>query len=320
MTLKKAYDALLDSTLRAEFATKMAARRESEARSVKCGCFLCKQFGRRLSTIVFRACRYQQQDADRRAKREMLDRAERQAAQAVSASGAPRDKDRDGQSLLNRLRQENREYQRSVAAGAGAGTGFGSSAPASRTNWDNVHAMPPSAEQSESQQQQPDFDLRASVRVAWSAELNASTGAEDTDDGSGKTLSEEQLTEAFERYGSVLAVLVKRTRSACICFASTSAADRVIADPPAGFKATRAVDAEAKVDEDAVPAQTVSVSLPSAGSKRGRDIMSISASAREPAPGESWSVKLAAFKKKEAETLAMLYRVAEQRKAVAAHG
>jgi len=256
--MNKAYEALMDKTMRAEFERKVAAKAAETAR-------------------------FKEMDAAKLAARQALEAREREAAAArgaasvgvggrVSAargaggvaagSGGSGGSGAGGhEALLARLRQEGRDLATEAGWEAAARARAAAPPPAA--------PRPPHA---------PDFSLAAAVRVHWTQAVN-DAGGEDVMDSAGgapaPALSERQLDAAFAGYGDVLAILSHRIRSAVIVFASATSATAAAAAPPPGFTVNR-VTAEADSSEvgaaaaAAAVAGAVTAAAAGAGMKRPR--------------------------------------------------
>lgn len=215
--IKNAHEALLDTGLRAEFESRMAARMASEARA-------------------------KEMDAGRRKLREELEAKERAAAQsrgggsgaaAVSAASTS-SAGINEVNQLNRIRQQNREKQAAMAelmqseqqklsellALCGIAVPGGPAALAG---------------------------LRASaaLRVVWDAELNelaaglpdsSATSLREGAPSGNAVLSPGQVASMFSPFGKVAKVFTIQATSAVLCFETAGAAAAALASPPAGFR------------------------------------------------------------------------------------
>lgn len=235
--VNKAYELIMDGALRAEFAQKLAAREAAKARVAE-------------------------MDAERQRKRNALEAREKAAAAAgrgpSASSGAGAAADTAASSMaaagrLARLRQEGRDMmagdagdgdaagQRDREAAAerlfrAAAAGFGTRGPVpGGASAASAGARAAVSGAGASASADAAFNLEATVRLKWTAELAASAGLEEVDGQ--KTFSEEQIEAAVRSTGDVLAVLSRKPLSACVVMESVTAARALIAAPPPGFRA-----------------------------------------------------------------------------------
>lgn len=303
--VKKASEALLDKTLRAEFEKKLAARAAT-------------------------AARFKEQDESRRKLREALEAREKSSSTrpaVVSSQAAPAASSAHTQeALLARLRADAKDRQRELEISRALGRSGPSNHTGPIDNAASVQVAAPAPRSSTS------FDLSCAVRVKWSDEANATHGIPGGVDenisfsASGKAgprlISEGQLTAAFERFGAVLAIISKKDRSACVVFEARTAADAACASPPASFyKVSHVVDLGSASGEAAT--QPSEPRAPFVGQKRSRydepsETNGTPAGARQPPLSSAPAQPPASFASKEADTLRRMMEAAAARKKAAA--
>jgi curved DNA-binding protein CbpA len=236
--VNKAYEALMDASLRAQFAQKLAAREAGRAR-------------------------VKEMDEARQKLRSQLEAREKAAAASAGAKGAvsgaavaASSTQHAYEERVARLRREGRdllaeeEYRRQRArldeadrAARAAAAAYGprdSGAPGGSTERAGDAAAAPA------------FNLAATVRLKWGDDVNEAAGSEMLPTGfpaakpgaSGpsaapghRMLSEEQIEGVVRPYGRALAVLSRKPTSACVVMHTAEAARALIAQPPAGFRA-----------------------------------------------------------------------------------
>jgi len=235
--VNKAYEALMDASLRAQFAQKLAAREAGRAR-------------------------VKEMDEARQKMRSQLEAREKAAASSASAkvpvSGATAAASTQHayEERIARLRREGRdllaeeEYRRQRArldeadrvarASAAAYGARDTGAPAGATEGGGDAAAAPA------------FNLAATVRLKWGDDVNEAAGSEllpadisaakPSAPGPGaahsrRTLSEEQIEGIVRPYGRALAVLSRKPTSACVVMQTVEAARALVAQPPVGFRA-----------------------------------------------------------------------------------
>ena len=273
--VKKASEALLDSALRAEFASKLAARAAASAR-------------------------FKEQDEARRKLREALEARERAAAASGGAAAKPKAVDKaeeprtaasEMQREIARLRTEGRDRLREMevaralerraaaAASSSSDSILQATEASSASNGSAAAAQPDAAVSSSAGPSSAPgaFDISAAVRVKWSPADNDAHGTSETSEGDGakKVISENQLTNFFARYGAILAIISKKDKSACVCFAERSSALAAIASPPAPFFRVAPVlnlekGASHGSSNAGAPAAAAQLAAASAGVKRPR--------------------------------------------------
>ena len=308
--VKKASEALLDTALRAEFSTKLAAREAA-------------------------AARYRDVDDARRKLREGLEARERAAAAAMArpASTHPSETTRNSKAMdahnaaLARLRAENRDRVRRMEEAmhvplrkreesANVSPDGGNSSAA--TTADDASTQPRDTAR-------PRLDV--AVRVTW-----ASPAAGSAAPTAPPLPGDDELREAFSQYGTVDAVVLRRGAGVVIVFATPEAAAAAEADPPRVFTVERVrrastMTAEAPRQEHAVSGEaTKSVTGAAAsGLKRAAPEPEDDANASIDRSGPGRPQKIAArplpppsLATKEADVLARMLAAAAARKSAAA--
>jgi curved DNA-binding protein CbpA len=247
--VNKAYETLMDATLRAQFATKLAAKQASVQR-------------------------FKELDAQRQKLRADLEAREKRASGAAqqtrkphagaaappmappsvrptTAAGKPsgiEDKiarlRREGQELLAQEEESRRAKRRQEPGISAATAAQAETEPVFVMEEDeeegHVAAEPASAV---GQEEGAAFRLDATVRLKWSKELSDAVGTEpisaamESDDGlPAKTFSEDQIEGIARPFGKVLAVISRKPLSACVVMENKEAVRAMVAAPPQGFK------------------------------------------------------------------------------------
>jgi curved DNA-binding protein CbpA len=224
--VNKAYEALMDASLRAQFAQKLAAREAGQAR-------------------------VKEMDEARQKMRSQLEAREKAAATtasakaAVSGAAAAASTQDAYEERIARLRREGRdllaeeEYRRQRARLDEADRVARASAAAygPRETIAPGGAMEGGGDAAAAA---PAFNLAATVRLKWGDEVNEAAGSEMLPGCAAhgrRTLSEEQIEGVVRPYGRALAVLSRKATSACVVMHTAEAARALVAQPPAGFRA-----------------------------------------------------------------------------------